>query len=282
MRLASYKTPEGPTVGVKTPQGFVDITEIDPALPRDMRALLSLGLPSDLQERATAMVAQARQVEPEDLLPVVTNPGKILCMGLNYSDHARESGMEIPTYPVVFMRTATSLLAPGAPLRFSPLSEALDFEAELAVVIGREGTEISEEEALGYVAGYAVFNDLTYRDYQFRSPQWTMGKNFDDTGPLGPELVTPDEVPEGATGLSVRLTINGDVYQDGNTSEMIFPIAKTISELSAVMTLQPGDVIVTGTPAGVGMGREPAVYLKRGDVCEVEIEGIGTLRTPIV
>lgn len=282
MRLVSYKTLDGASVGVKTAQGYVDIAAIDPALPRDMRALLSQGLPSDLQDRANALTAQARDIETADLLPVVPNPGKILCMGLNYADHARESGLAIPTYPVVFMRAATSLLAPGAPLRFSPLSTQLDFEAELAVIIGREGTGISEADALSYVAGYAVFNDLTYRDYQFASPQWTMGKNFDGTGPLGPELVTPDEIPEGAVGLSVKLTINGNIYQDGTTSEMIFPIAKAISELSAGMTLQPGDVIVTGTPPGVGMGRTPAVYLKSGDVCEVEIEGVGALRTPII
>ncbi len=282
MRLASYTTPKGATVGVKTAQGFVDVNDIDPKLPRDMTALLAHGLPHDLAAQAEAKSAAAHDVSDADLLPVVPKPGKVICLGLNYVEHAREGDMEIPTYPVVFLRSVTSLLPPGSPCKMSSLSTDFDYEAELGVIIGKGGYQISEDDALNHIAGYTVFNDLSYRDYQFKSPQWTMGKNFDGTGPLGPEMVTSDELPAGAHGLSIKLRLNGETVQDGNTADMIFPMVRTIAELSAVMTLEPGDVIVTGTPAGVGAGRKPPLWLKRGDTCEVEIEGIGVLTTPII
>lgn len=215
------------------------------------------------------------------LLPVVPNPGKVICIGLNYRDHALEGGNPIPDYPAVFVRTTTSLVAHGQPLLRPPVSDKLDYEAELAVVIGRTATRVASGSALDYVAGYACFNDGSVRDYQRKSTQWTMGKNFDRTGAFGPELVTADELPDGARGLAITSRVNGAVMQDGNTSDMIFDVPTLIEILSEVMTLEPGDVIATGTPAGVGYARKPPRFLKPGDVCEVTIEKIGTLSNPI-
>ncbi len=215
------------------------------------------------------------------LLPVIPNPGKIICIGLNYRDHAKEGGNPIPDYPAVFMRTTTSLVAHGQPILRPPASDKLDFEAELAVVIGRPATRVAAGTALDHVAGYACFNDGTLRDYQRKSTQWTIGKNFDQTGGFGPELVTADELPDGARGLSVTSRVNGVVMQDGNTSDMIFDVATLIEILSEVMTLMPGDVIATGTPAGVGYARKPPLWLKPGDTCDVTIGSIGTLSNSI-
>ena len=215
------------------------------------------------------------------LLPVIPRPGKIICIGLNYRDHAKEGGNPIPDYPAVFMRGATSLVAHGEPILRPPVSDKLDWEAELAVVIGRTATRVALGRALDHVAGYACFNDGSVRDYQRKSTQWTMGKNFDQTGGFGPELITADALPDGARGLSITSRVNGEIKQDGNTAEMIFDVATLIAILSEVMTLEPGDVIATGTPAGVGYARTPPVFLKPGDVCEVTIDGIGTLSNPI-
>ena len=215
------------------------------------------------------------------LLPVIPNPGKIICIGLNYRDHAKEGGNPIPDYPAVFMRATTSLAAHGQPLLRPPVSDKLDFEAELAVVIGRSATRVSAGNALDHVAGYACFNDGSVRDYQRKSTQWTMGKNFDQTGGFGPELVTADELPDGARGLGVTSRVNGVVMQDGNTSDMIFDVATLIEILSEAMTLEPGDVIATGTPAGVGYARKPPLFLKPGDVCEIAVGSIGTLSNPV-
>ena len=215
------------------------------------------------------------------LLPVIPNPGKIICIGLNYRDHAKEGGNPIPDYPAVFMRTTTSLLAHGEPMLRPPNSDKLDYEAELAVVIGRTAKRVAPGNALEHVAGYACFNDGSVRDYQRKSTQWTVGKNFDKTGGLGPELVTADELPDGARGLGITSRVNGAAMQNGNTSDMIFDVATLVSLMSEVMTLEPGDVIATGTPAGVGYARTPPLFLKAGDVCEVTIDGIGTLSNPI-
>lgn len=214
-------------------------------------------------------------------LPIPT-PGKIVCLGLNYVDHAKEGGNPIPDYPAVFLRATSSLLAHGQPLQRPSCSDKFDYEAELAVVIGKPARHVTEANALSHVFGYACFNDGSVRDYQRKSTQWTIGKNFDGTGAFGPCIVTADELPAGAAGLRIACRYNGETMQDGNTSDMIFPIARTIAILSEAMTLEPGDVIITGTPAGVGYARKPPVFLRAGDVSEVEIEGIGTLRNPVV
>ncbi len=215
-------------------------------------------------------------------LPPVVRPAKIVCLGLNYLDHAEESGLGIPEHPVLFARFVSSLTGHKAPIILPKVSEQLDWEAELAVVLSTGGKDIAEADALDHVAGYSVFNDASIRDYQLRTPQWTAGKNFDDTGAFGPYLVTPDELPTGAAGLKIECRLNGEVMQSSHTGNLIFSVARTIHLLSTFMTLQAGDVLVMGTPGGVGVARSPQVWMKAGDVCEVEIEGVGLLVNPIV
>jgi 2-keto-4-pentenoate hydratase/2-oxohepta-3-ene-1,7-dioic acid hydratase in catechol pathway len=217
-----------------------------------------------------------------DVLAPLRRPGKIVCIGLNYVDHSKESGFEPPSYPAVFSRYASSLIGHGAPIVRPRVSQQLDYEGELVVVIGKHGRHIPVEHALEHVLGYSVFNDGSVRDYQFKSQQWTLGKNFDDTGAFGPALVTADELPPGAKGLKLQTRLNGEVVQSASTDDMIFDVATLVSLLSEAHALEPGDLIVSGTPAGVGLARNPKLWMKPGDVCEVEIEGIGTLRSPIV
>lgn len=217
------------------------------------------------------------------LAPLVPEPGKFICLGLNYFDHAKEGGREKPDYPWFFYRGKSSLMGDKANGILPKISHKLDFEAELAVIIGSVVPRHTKEtDALQYVFGYSCFNDISVRDYQKRTPQWTIGKNFDATGAFGPILVTADELPEGAKGLSICSRLNGQTMQNANTSDMIWSVSETIALLSEVMTLEPGDVIAMGTPAGVGQARDPQVWMKAGDLIEVEIEGIGTLTTPIV
>lgn len=236
---------------------------------------------ADLRSVRTTGASDTLDIDEVTLLPPVPRPGKVICIGLNYVEHAKEGGNPIPEYPAVFLRVLTSIVGPSAPIVRPPCSEKLDYEAELAIVIGRTASRVSERDALTHVAGYTCFNDGSVRDYQRKSSQWTMGKNFDATGALGPELVTPDELPEGARGLRVVSRLNGQTMQDGNTADMIFSVPRLIEILSEVMTLKPGDVIATGTPAGVGYARKPPRFMRPGDVCEIEIEGIGVLRNSI-
>ena len=213
---------------------------------------------------------------------MVPDPGKTVCLGLNYFDHAKEGGRDKPDHPWFFFRGSSSLIGHGEPGIVPAVSSKFDYEAELAVVIGKKVPRHTKEvDALAFVFGYSCFNDMSVRDYQKRTPQWTIGKNFDGTGGLGPWLVTADELPAGAAGLRIRGRLNGQVMQDANTSDMIFKVAETIALLAEALTLEPGDVIAMGTPAGVGQARTPPVWMKAGDTYEVEIEGIGTLSNPI-
>ncbi len=207
---------------------------------------------------------------------------KILCLGLNYVDHVKEGGYDIPTYPAIFMRVPQSLMAAGEPMIKPDCSDRLDYEVELMVVVGRGGKHIGESQALDHVFGYTVFNDGSVRDYQRKTHQWTPGKNFDATGAVGALTVTPDELPDGAAGLKIQSRLNGVVMQDANTSDMMWPVAKTIATVSEFTTLEPGDLIAMGTPPGVGHARTPPVFMFPGDVVEVEIENIGVCRSPVV
>lgn len=245
-----------------------DTVQIHPTAPS------AVALATSLDAYPAGDVVALDQVS---LLPPVPRPGKLICIGLNYRAHAIEGGNPIPEYPAVFMRTATSLSAPEGAMILPECSDKLDYEAELAVIIGKPTTNVSEAEALNYVAGYSCFNDGSIRDYQRKSTQWTMGKNFDQTGGFGPELVTPDELPAGAAGLRIMSRLNGELMQDSDTGDMIFDVKSLIATLSEVMTLEPGDVIATGTPSGVGYARKPPVFLREGDRIEVEIEKIGTV-----
>lgn len=212
----------------------------------------------------------------------VAKPGKIVCLGLNYVDHIKEGGYDIPTYPALFMRGRNSIMAAGAPMVRPRVSEQLDYEVELMVIIGKGGRHISEASAHDHVFGYTVFNDGSVRNYQRKTHQWTPGKNFDATGPVGPVVVTPDELPVGAQGLKIECRVGDEILQSANTSDMLWPVDKTIAAVSEYATLEPGDMIAMGTPPGVGHARTPQRWLRPGEVVECEIEGIGICASPVV
>lgn len=237
----------------------------------------------DLAAFAKERAAGGRPIPLAEIgyLPPLDNAGKIICIGLNYRDHTAESKFEQPDYPTVFNRFNSSLIAHGDPMIRPKASDSLDYEGEMAVVLNGGGRYISKADALKYVAGYSVFNDGSVREYQFKSPQWTVGKNFDGTGGFGPVLVTPDELPAGGSGLALETRLNGKVVQSANTRDMVFDVATLISVLSESFSLEAGDVIVSGTPSGVGWARQPRLLMQDGDVCEVSIEGIGTLTNPV-
>jgi len=214
-------------------------------------------------------------------LAPVPRPGKLICIGLNYRDHAAESNMPIPERPVVFSKFATAVIAPGEPVVLPPASQQVDYEAELAVVIGRRAKNVSANRALEYVLGYTAFNDVSARDFQFADGQWQRGKSCDTFAPMGPTIVTADVIPD-PHKLSIKLTLNGRTMQDSNTDQLIFGVPELIEFLSQTITLEPGDVIATGTPPGVGFARKPPVFLRPGDVMEVDIDSVGKLNTPVV
>jgi 2-keto-4-pentenoate hydratase/2-oxohepta-3-ene-1,7-dioic acid hydratase in catechol pathway len=284
MRLVSYRTPSGAAWGAVRGPRVIPSHQLGNGLPASLLDLLAdeqLWKQLLRDQAANPSDAPGIEVQPQDLLPVLPNPRKIICLGVNYIDHAKEGGNQIGEYPAIFMRCATSLLAHGAALRVPKVSTKLDYEAELAVVIGQRARFVPEETALSAVFGYACFNDATLRDYQRKTTQWTIGKNFDATGSFGPHLVTADELPPGCVGLHIQSRLNGQVMQDANTRDMAFGVARTIALLSESLTLEPGDVIVMGTPGGVGYARTPPVWMKPGDTIEVDIEGIGVLSNPV-
>jgi 2-keto-4-pentenoate hydratase/2-oxohepta-3-ene-1,7-dioic acid hydratase in catechol pathway len=216
-----------------------------------------------------------------EYLPPFPTPPKIICLGLNYADHAAEGGFKPPSYPTIFARFASSLVGHGAPLIRPRVSTQFDYEGELVAVVGRGGRHISREAALDHICGYSIFNDASVRDFQMKTPQWTVGKNFDGTGAFGPAFVTADELPRGAAGLSLQTRLNGKVMQSASTTQMIFDVVTTVALITEALTLEAGDVLVMGTPSGIGMARTPQIFMKAGDVCEIEIEGLGILRNPI-
>ncbi|WP_417281094.1 fumarylacetoacetate hydrolase family protein [Celeribacter sp.] len=229
----------------------------------------------------TLAAAPALSGEGIRYLPPFERSSKILCVGLNYSDHTEESGYAQPEYPTIFARFASGVIAHEDPIVRPAISETLDYEGELVAVIGKPAFKVSEEAALDYVAGYSIFNDGSVREFQHVTPQWTIGKNFDNTGAFGPSFVTAGDLPKGALGLTLETRLNGEVVQSAKIDQMVFSVAKLISILSQSMTLLPGDLIVTGTPSGIGAARKPPLWMKAGDICEVEIEGIGVLRNRI-
>ena len=290
MRLASYVWRGREHVGIQVGDQLYSLSIHDPEL-RDVRQLLEQG--EEALARVRHLEAALRAGEhplPEEaiaplegvrLLPPIRRPEKIICLGLNYRDHAREAGMPIPQEPIFFAKYANALAGPRDPIRRPSRVEQLDYEVELAVVVGREGKEIPESGALEYVAGYMVFNDVSARDFQFRTGQWTHGKTFDGFAPCGPVLVTRDEVRD-PHALRMRLWVNGELRQDSHTGEMIFSVPYLVQYFSQLFTLRPGDIIATGTPPGVGMARRPPAYLKEGDEIVAWIEGLGELRNRVV
>jgi 2-keto-4-pentenoate hydratase/2-oxohepta-3-ene-1,7-dioic acid hydratase in catechol pathway len=284
MRVSSVRTSAGDTLALRREDGLYDLRAVDASLPDGVGLLIAGG--PDLVAcagRAANGATSAARLDEAALRyrPLIERPGKIICIGRNYAAHAREGGAEPLAYPDVFMRAATSLVAHGEPLVRPRASEHFDYEGELAFVIGRRARHVPRPDASTVIAGYAIFNEGSIRDYQRKATQWTMGKNFDGTGGFGPDLVTPDELPDGAEGLRLRTMLNGETMQDGNTRDFIFSVPEIVAILTEVMTLEPGDVVLTGTPAGVGYARKPPLFMKPGDVVEVTIEKVGTLRNTV-
>jgi acylpyruvate hydrolase len=282
MRFASFAENGVNGLAVRTKAGgWAGLLENADGFPGSLETLLSRG---DSLNDAATILARGKPVDLDrvTLLPVLSNPGKIICVGLNYADHSAESGFKQPDYPTLFGRFNSSLIAHGAPIVRPKLSEQLDYEGELVAIIGKGGRNISKARALDHVVGYSIFNDASIRDYQFKSPQWTMGKNFDDTGAFGPTLVTSDELPSGCLGLKLATRLNGQVVQSAMIDDMVFDVATQIALVSEAITLSPGDIFVTGTPSGVGLARKPPLWMKHGDICEVEIDQLGILRNQVV
>ncbi|WP_428391256.1 fumarylacetoacetate hydrolase family protein [Lichenicoccus sp.] len=249
--------------------------------PGDLDRLVTTGTALDAVARLLLTHAPV-DLEGAELLPPLRRSGKIICIGLNYADHATESRAATADYPTVFGRFTCSLIGHRAPIIRPRLSSKLDYEGEFVAVIGRKGRHIARTDALDHVVGYTLFNDASVRDYQLRTSQWTVGKNFDGTGAFGPYLVTAADLPPGCAGLRLRTRLNGETVQDASTSDLLFDVATLIALLSEAFTLVPGDLIVTGTPAGVGAAREPPLFMKAGDICEVEMDGLGVLQNPII
>ena len=257
----------------------VDLAGSDPDFLGDMSCLF------DRLSEVETIAASAPRLPTSSLQPAlpIEKPGKVICLGLNYVDHIKEGGYEVPSYPALFMRATTSLMAAGEPMVQPSCSEQLDYEAEMMVIIGKGGRHISETNALDHVFGYTIFNDGSVREYQRKTHQWTPGKNFDSTGPIGPTVVTPDELPEGGAGLKIESRVGDEILQSATTSDMLWTTARTISTISEYSTLEPGDLIALGTPPGVGHAKKPNPrWLRPGEVIEIEIERIGILASPVV
>ena len=274
-----------PKIGLlrdKSSQEFIDLCATDSSIPSKLREFIEIDPHFSMAKQAlsnpNAIVKSLSEVKFDVL---IDQPGKIVCLGLNYADHAKEGGNARPEYPSFFIRGPSSLTAHLAPIIRPSVSDKLDYEAELAFIVGKKARNLTKENALDCVAGYSIFNDGSLRDYQRKTSQWTIGKNFDQTGAFGPWLVTPDELPSGAHGLQIQSRLNGNLMQNANTKDFLWGIAETIQLITECMTLEPGDVVITGTPAGVGYARTPPVFMKPGDVCEIEIEGIGVLQNSI-
>lgn len=285
MRLLSFATSTGSAWGVRLGENVVDMQLAAPQLPATILELLAAGptaLAAAMQAAQRASANEKKPLTALTLLPPIPRPGKIACVGLNYGDHVSEAGLaERPAFPGMFHRVSTSLVGHGDAIVRPRVSEQLDFEGELLVIVGERCKDVGVDEALNYVAGYSIFNDASIRDYQ-QHRALAAGKNFDCTGGFGPEIVTVDELPGGAVGLKLQTRLNGEIMQQTTTAFMLFNVAEIVAMLSEIHTLEAGDIIATGTCAGVGAVRKPPVWMKPGDVIEVEIEGIGILRNTIV
>jgi 2-keto-4-pentenoate hydratase/2-oxohepta-3-ene-1,7-dioic acid hydratase in catechol pathway len=284
VRWVSVATDRGPRACGLVEGLYVDVNAADSEMPSSLRELLARG--PDVHRRAwSALRSGPVTYEPARtrLLPPVPDPRKIICIGLNYRDHAAESGVPVPPEPVLFSKYPTTLIGHLDRIVLPRVSHEVDYEAELVVVIGQGGKHISREKAGEHIGGYTIGHDVSARDWQLNKPakQWMAGKTFDTFAPTGPELVTPDEVPD-PHNLGIRLRLNGQTMQDSSTSQLIFGVEELIAYLSQIVTLEPGDLIFTGTPPGVGMARKPPVWLKPGDVVEVEIDGLGILRNTVI
>ncbi|MFK7751779.1 MAG: fumarylacetoacetate hydrolase family protein [Sedimentitalea sp.] len=282
MKFLVGETADSTAVFAVTGDTAVNLSALDSAVGADLMALIT---DPSLATSLAAKIDGAASVPVASITPAlpVAKPGTIICLGLNYTDHIKEGGYDIPDYPALFMRGHKSIMAAGAPLVRPTCSETLDYEAELMLIVGKGGRHISQADALDHVFGYTVFNDGSVREYQRKTHQWTPGKNFDNTGAIGPFVVTPDEVPQGAAGLKIESRVGSEILQSSNTANMIWSVAQTVSIISGYTTLEPGDLIAMGTPPGVGHAKKPNPrWLVPGEVVDIEIEGIGICSSPIV
>ena len=282
MKFLVGKTSNGTAVFAVEGEKAINLTVLNAAVGDDLMGFIEAPA---LIESLNGQMVDAPRVDLAAITPAlpIAKPGTIICLGLNYTDHIKEGGYDIPDYPALFMRGKNSIMAAGAPLVRPSCSDHLDYEAELMLVIGKGGRHIPEARALDHVFGYTVFNDGSVRDYQRKTHQWTPGKNFDNTGAIGPYVVTPDEVPAGASGLKIESRVGDEILQSSNTGNMIWSVAQTIATISQYTTLEPGDLIAMGTPPGVGHAKKPNPrWLVPGEVVDIEIEGIGICSNPIV
>lgn len=280
MRFVTFELEGKPRVGIVDKDDIIDILAADPGAPADMKALIAGG--RNFAGFAAAAPASARRKRSSvKLLRPILDPDKLICVGLNYAAHAAEGTNPVAAVPTLFVRFNSSTIAHGEPMIVPKISDKLDYEAEIMVVIGKGGRHIAKAKALDHVFGYSLFNDGSVRDFQRATTQFTAGKNFDGTGPFGPDITTPDELPTGCKGLRIRSILNGRVMQDGNTDDMVFDVARLIEFASSFLTLAPGDCIATGTPDGVGFARKPPVWLKDGDSITVDVEKLGQLTNPV-
>ena len=284
MKLVAFEEDGERRLGARRGKSIVDLRRVDPTLPADVRRLLEAG-PAALRAARKALDGAEDAIDEEAVRIVapISDPEKVICIGLNYADHASETKMAVPSEPIVFAKYASAIIGPGDAIVLPATSAKVDYEAELVAVIGTGGRDIPESQALDHVAGYTVGNDVSARDYQLEKPggQWLMGKTFDTFAPIGPDVVTADEVPN-PHRLRVRCILNGTPMQDSCTDQLIFGVDELVAYLSHVVTLAPGDLIFTGTPPGVGMARTPPVWLRSGDRVTCEVEGVGRLENPVV
>jgi 2-keto-4-pentenoate hydratase/2-oxohepta-3-ene-1,7-dioic acid hydratase in catechol pathway len=281
MRLLSGHVAGSQSVFLVKGDDAYDISAKNPQIGADLTEIIGNSELMNSISEASDLGPAIPVVSITPALPVA-KPGVIICLGLNYVEHIKEGGYDIPDYPALFMRGPKSIMAAGAPLVRPTCSDKLDYEAELMLIIGKGGRHISEDDALDHVFGYTVFNDGSVRDYQRKTHQWTPGKNFDNTGAIGPFVVTPDELPEGAKGLKIVSRVGDEILQSSNTGNMIWSAAQAIAIISEYTTLEPGDHIALGTPPGVGHAKKPPRWLKPGEVVDIEVESIGICSSPIV
>jgi 2-keto-4-pentenoate hydratase/2-oxohepta-3-ene-1,7-dioic acid hydratase in catechol pathway len=282
MKYLVGESTNGTAVYAVNGDSAVNLTALDAGIGTDLSVLAGQ---ADLIDSLARLIADAPTVPVTSITPAlpIADPSAIICVGLNYIEHIKEGGYDIPDYPALFMRSKASIMAAGKPIVRPTCSDKLDYEAELMVIVGKGGRHISEANALDHVFGYTVFNDGSVRDYQRKTHQWTPGKNFDNTGAIGPFVVTPDEVPEGAAGLKIESRVGDEILQSSNTANMIWGVRKIIAIVSEYTTLAPGDLIALGTPPGVGHAKKPNPrWLVPGETVEIEIDGIGICASPIV
>ncbi|HIG71900.1 MAG: fumarylacetoacetate hydrolase family protein [Myxococcota bacterium] len=281
MKLVTFTHARTTRIGIAIGDDVVDLAAAAPDLPRDMLAFLEAG--NDAMAAAHASIGSEHRIPVADvqLEAPIARPPKFLAVGLNYADHVAEAGLETPENPMIFNKQSTCVTGPTDPIHVPKVSHVLDYEGELGIVIGRHARHVSRDDAADYIAGYVVVNDATVRDWQFRTPTWTLGKSFDTHGPIGPWIVTTDELTDPHQS-ALRTYVNDELRQESNTKHLIFNCFELVEYLTKAFTLEPGDIIATGTPSGIGVVMKPPQLLKEGDVVRIEIEGIGQIENPVI